>query len=263
MSTVRLPYVEHGDPAGIPVVMLHGYSDSWRSFELLLQELPEEIHAFAITQRGHGDADRPAAGYRPEDYAADLLAFLDARGIAEAVVVGHSGGSYTARRFAADHPERTLGVVLIGAFAQFAGNPDVDELADVVWQLTDPVDPAFVRGFQEACVARPLPDGFLDGIVAESLKLPARVWQAYLRGLLQSEPPGALTVPGLVLWGDQDAFTTARDQEALLAAIPGSRLVTYPGTNHCPHWERPVASAAEIAAFATALRSERPAALRR
>ena len=56
---VRLPYVEHGDSAGVPVVLLHGYSDSWRYSELLLAQLPASVHAYAPTQRGHGDADRP------------------------------------------------------------------------------------------------------------------------------------------------------------------------------------------------------------
>ncbi len=247
---LTLPYVEQGDPSGIPMVMLHGYSDSSRSFDLLLPELPEHLHAFAVTQRGHGDADRPAEGYRPDDYVADLLAFLDAMGIGEAIVVGHSGGSLAARRFAAEHPERTLGVALLGAFASFADNPSVAELSGAVAALTDPVDPAFVREFQESCVAGPIPDGFLDGIVAESLKLPARVWHAYLRGLLESEPPGALTVPGLLLWGDQDGFASARDQEDLQAAIPGSRLAVYPGVGHCPHWEEPAAVAGELEAFA-------------
>jgi pimeloyl-ACP methyl ester carboxylesterase len=71
---LTLPYVEHGDPAGVPVVLLHGYSDPWRSWELLLPELPDSPHAFAVTQRGHGDADRPAVGYRPEDHAAAVAA---------------------------------------------------------------------------------------------------------------------------------------------------------------------------------------------
>jgi pimeloyl-ACP methyl ester carboxylesterase len=37
---IRLPYAEHGDPAGVPVPMLHGWSDSWRSFEGVLPHLP-------------------------------------------------------------------------------------------------------------------------------------------------------------------------------------------------------------------------------
>jgi pimeloyl-ACP methyl ester carboxylesterase len=66
---VTLPYVEQGDPAGTPVVLLHGITDSWRSFEPVLPYLPDSIRAFALTQRGHGDADRPAAAYHPRHLA--------------------------------------------------------------------------------------------------------------------------------------------------------------------------------------------------
>ena len=58
---VRLPYVEQGDPSGVPMILLHGVTDCWRSFELVLPPLPASIRAFAVTQRGHGDAERPAA----------------------------------------------------------------------------------------------------------------------------------------------------------------------------------------------------------
>jgi len=68
----RLQYVEQGDRSGVPMVLLHGYSDSWRSFELVLPHLPPEVRAFAVTLRGHGDAARPADGYRPRDFAADI-----------------------------------------------------------------------------------------------------------------------------------------------------------------------------------------------
>src|SRR5687768_3405964 len=56
---VTLPFVEQGDPAGMPVVLLHGLTDSWQSFAPVLPFLPASIRAFAVTQRGHGDADRP------------------------------------------------------------------------------------------------------------------------------------------------------------------------------------------------------------
>jgi non-heme chloroperoxidase len=151
---VRLPYVEQGNPSGVPMVLLHGYSDSSRSFELLLPHLPDSIHAYALTQRGHGDADKPVSGYRPEDYAADVAAFLDAKGVEAALIVGHSGGAYAAQRFALDHADRTLGTVLIGSFHAFHGNPGVRELQEAVAELTDPVDREFVREFQESCVAQ-------------------------------------------------------------------------------------------------------------
>jgi non-heme chloroperoxidase len=250
---VTLPYVEQGDPSGIPMVLLHGYSDSSLSYELLLPHLPDSIHAYAYTQRGHADADKPAGGYRPEDYAADVAAFLDAMGIEAAVIVGHSGGAYTAQRFALDHPDRTLGVVLIGSFHAFHDNPAVAELQEVVPQLTDPVDREFVREFQESCVAQPLPAGFLEAIIDGSAQVPARVWKAYLEDLLAADVPtesGTIAAPTLIQWGDQDAFCRRSDQDALLAAIPQARLSTYHGTGHCPHWEQPQRAAAEIVAFA-------------
>ena len=77
-NRIQLQYVEQGDPAGIPVLLLHGVTDSWHSFELVLPHLPESIHAFALTQRGHGDADHPAAGYGPHEFASDVAAFMDA-----------------------------------------------------------------------------------------------------------------------------------------------------------------------------------------
>src|SRR3712207_1329643 len=96
---VTLPYVEQGDPAGVPVLLLHGYTDSWRSWEPVLPSLPGSVRAVAPTQRGHGDAGRPASGYGPHDFAADLAAFVDALGLGPAVVAGTSMGSIVAQRF--------------------------------------------------------------------------------------------------------------------------------------------------------------------
>lgn len=251
---VTVPYVEQGDPAGVPVVLLHGYTDSSLSYELLLPHLPDSIHAYAYSQRGHGEAGKPAAGYRVEDYVADVAAFMDAMSIEAAMIVGHSGGSYTAQRFAVDHPDRTLGVVLIGSFRAFHDNPGVLELQEAVSQFTDPVDPDFVREFQESCVAQPVPAGFFDAIVAGSRQVPARVWKDYLEGVIEADAPtesGTVAAPALILWGDQDAFCPRSDQDALLAAIPQARLSIYQGTGHCPHWEQPERAAAEIVPFTT------------
>lgn len=70
---VTLRYVEHGEPSGVVVIFLHGLSDSWLSFEPVLEHLPCWIRAFALSQRGHGDSDRPARGYAPREFAADWM----------------------------------------------------------------------------------------------------------------------------------------------------------------------------------------------
>ncbi len=184
-NRVRLQYVEQGDPAGVPVLFLHGVTDSWRSFERVLPHLPESIHAFALTQRGHGDADRPATGYRTRDFAAAVAAFMDALGLERAIVVGHSMGSTNALRFAIDYPERTRGLVLAGSFATYRGNPAVVELWETgVSTLTDPISPGFARDFQQSTLAQPVPAAFFNTAVRESLKIPAHVWRAAFQGFL-------------------------------------------------------------------------------
>jgi non-heme chloroperoxidase len=254
---VTLPYVEQGDASGVPMLLLHGVTDSWYSFEPVLPHLPASIHAFALTQRGHGDADRPAAGYRTRDFSEDVAAFADALGLGRVVVVGHSMGSINAQRFAIDHPERTIGLVLAGAFATFRGNPAlVDFCQGTIMPLTDPIDPGFVREFQESTLARPVPQAFLDTVVQESLKVPARVWHAAFAGFMEDASTGELgkiTAPTLIVWGTRDAFCPRHDQDALLRTIARARLVVYEGAGHASHWEEPERFAADLVAFVEGL----------
>ena len=260
---IELPYVEQGDPSGVPVLFVHGYTDSWRSFECVLPHLPRSIRAFAVTQRGHGDADRPPAGYHARDFAADLAAFMDALGLARGVVAGHSMGGTVAQRFALDHPERTLGLVLIGALADPRGSPDVVELwTSAVSKLTDPVDPGFVLEFQRSTLARPIPPTILDTAVQESLKVPARVWRAALEALLESNvlsEIGAIGAPTLLVWGEQDTIASRSDQEALAKAIAHARLAVYGGTGHAVHWEEPERFASDVTRFVESLGARRAA----
>ncbi len=252
-NRVKLQYVEQGDPAGVPVLMLHGGTDSWHSFEPVLPYLPESIHAFVLTQRGHGDADRPATGYRTRDFAADVAAFTSALELGPAIIVGHSMGSTNAKRVAIDYPERTRALVLAGSFATYRNNPVLVEFWEsTVSRLTDPIDPGFVREFQESTLAQPVPSAFLDTVVRESLKVPARVWRAAFAGLFEDDFAAELekiAVPTLILWGDRDALARRADQDALLSSIAGSRLVVYHGAGHALHWEQPERFAADLASF--------------
>ena len=253
-NQVTLPYVEQGDPAGVPVLLLHGITDSWRSFEGVLSHLPTSLHAFALSQRGHGDATRPVTGYAPHDFAADLAAFVDILKLGPVIVVGHSMGSSIAQRFALDYPDRTLGLVLMGSFTTVCGNPVVMELWDsAVATLTDPIDPSFVLEFQRSTLAQPVPQTFLETVVQESLKVPARVWRAAFAALLETDFSGELgtmKAPTLIVWGERDAFFLRREQEALAAAIAGAQLIAYAGAGHGFHWEEPARFAADLATFA-------------
>jgi pimeloyl-ACP methyl ester carboxylesterase len=181
---LRLAYAEQGPPDGLPIVLLHGTSDSQRSFDLLRPLLPRAWRVFALTLRGHGLSDKPVAGYAMRDFADDLAAFLDAVGVERAVLVGHSMSTAIALQTAAAYPERVAGIVLLAAFGDIRNNPVAAELAVAVAEIGDAADPAFARGFQESTLANPIPDAFLDTAVAESLSLPGHVWRRAVQGML-------------------------------------------------------------------------------
>ena len=248
---VTLPYEERGGPGGLPVLLLHGLTDSLRSFEPVLPFLSASIRAIAPSQRGHGDAIKPEAGYAMADFAADAAALLDALGIESAVIVGHSMGSAVAARFAITYPERTSRLVLIGATGSWR-NPTMVGLAEHFATLVDPIDPGFAREFQESTVAAWVPPAFMDAVVAESQKAPARVWQQVLAGLIDSDLTpgfGLIAAPTLIVRGELDELISAHEQAALTAAVAGSIGVTYPGVGHAPHWEEPERFAADLTDF--------------
>jgi pimeloyl-ACP methyl ester carboxylesterase len=252
---ITLPYTEKG--AGTPVLMLHGWTDSQRSFEPVFPHLPSAVRAIAPTQRGHGDADRPADGYSPSDLAGDAVALLDSLGIDRAVLVGHSMGAWVAEQIAIEHPERVDGVVLVGAIGSTSTNPAVEEIRGIVAAMEDPVDPDFVHEFQLSTTERPLPPGLLDTFVQESLRLPARVWQATAERFPDDvyDAVAAIEAPTLLIWGDRDAVATRAEQQRLVEAIPQARLTVYEGTGHAVHWEEPERFAADVAAFAAEVAS--------
>lgn len=261
-SGVRLEYAEHGEPTGLPVVLLHGLTDSLHSYDPVAPHLPAGLRALALTARGHGASSQPTAGYATADFAADVAGFLDELGIPSAVVVGHSMGATHALRFAIDHPERVRGLVLIGAFARFAGNPAIDELCAEVAHLADPVDETFARAFQESTLARPIDAAFLARMADGSARTPAHVWRAALAGLLADDVLPDLrriVAPTRILWGSRDAFCPRADQDVLRSSIPCAELRVFEGCGHALHWEDPRGAAAELGEFVLGAARERTA----
>jgi non-heme chloroperoxidase len=238
---VRLRYAEQGHLAGHPIILLHGYTDSWFSFSQVLPALATTYHVYALDQRGHGDSTRPEHGYTMPDFAADVVAFLDAQDLPRATLVGHSMGSFIAQQVALAAPDRVARLVLVGSAAS-PRNAGMLELAQAIDALGDPVPAEFVRDFQVSTTYQPQPDEFLDRVIAESLKLPAPVWRMALAGLLAAHSTSRLDqihVPTLVLWGDQDTVFSQADQDALMAGLRDATLKVYLETGHALHWERP------------------------
>lgn len=249
---VTLQYAEAGPADGEPALFLHGYTDSWFSYSQVLDRLPPGVRGLALTQRGHGDSERPECCYRLEDFVADAVAFLDALGIRKATIVGHSAGSFTAQALALQHPERVSRLVLVGSGTHAGTELLSGFFEQAVQPLVDPVPAEFIREFQASTAFQPLAPEFLDRVVAESAKLPARVWRDVLAGLLAVDLRGELHrigVPTLIVWGDHDAIFPLADQQALAAGIPDAKLIVYQETGHAPHWERPDRFVRDLAQF--------------
>ena len=255
---VTLHYAEQGDPAGEAIIFLHGYSDSWFSFSRMLPLLSAEYHAFALTERGHGDSDKPECCYTLEDYAADVDAFMDTVGVEKATLVGSSGGGLMAQRVAVRYPHRVSRLVLMGTAAEASEFRGISELEEAVRTLEDPVPPEFVREFQQSTIIEPVPEEFFETVISESLKLPARVWRDYFEGVVLAEaaPLGEIKAPTLIIWGEQDPYPPREVQERLAREISNATLKVYPESSHAMHWERPEEVVRDLEAF---MKDTRPA----
>lgn len=252
-SGLTLSCAQQGDPGGAPLVLLPGPTDSWRSYEAVLSHLPASVGTVAVSQRGHGDSDKPASGYRIRDLAGDVVPLLDALGIARAILVGHSGSCLTARRVAIDHPGRVVGLVLEASPTTLRGNAALEGfVADVIMGLEDPIDPDFARSVVVDTSAPDLASEIVDQLVEELLQVPARVWQEMFGDLLQYDDTAELdrvAAPALLVWGDDDQLVPRAMQDALLARLPTATLLVYEGVGHTPRWEDPRRFASDLAAF--------------
>jgi pimeloyl-ACP methyl ester carboxylesterase len=246
-SGVRLRYVEQGPANGPAVLMLHGYGDSSFSYSAVLPLMPSNLRVIVPDQRGHGDSARPEGRYAMDDFASDAFQLLDALGVKDAIVVGHSMGSLVARRMAEREPSRVKRLVLVGTTSVLR-NDAVAAMRREVEALTDPVDATFVREFQTGMFHRPAPYAFLEQVIADSMKLPAHVWKSVLDGIVTDKTiERPVRVPTIVIGGDKDTVFSVAEQRAVADAIPGAQFVLLKDIGHGVHWEDPSALASLFA----------------
>lgn len=254
---VTVPVLSQGDPAGPVLLLLHAWCESAGVFDRLVPRLPPWLQVMAFDQRGHGRATRPKSGYLLTDFAADVVALLDALNVADAVLLGSSSGGYVAQEVCRTHPERVRGLVLVGAPRDLTRRP---LFADEVEALTDPLDPAWVRAsLSWFPLFASVPDWYLDARVQDAVDTPAVVWRETFKGLMAARPPSLdarLRGPGLVIWGERDDLLSRGDEEALTAAIDGAELLVYPRTGHLVLWEQPEQVAGDAVRFVEAVRTQ-------
>ena len=182
---IRLAYVELGDPKGAPLLLLHGYTDTSRSWSVLAPHL-SGYRLLIPDQRGHGDADAPECCYGPTQLAFDATLFMEALGVKRAAVAGHSMGSMVAMTMAAEYPDRVSSIILVGSTAL----PPVQQgawLYDQVAALEFPLDrnSAFMREWHPSNQPTSVDAEFAEAVMADILLIQPHVWRSVMRELMQ------------------------------------------------------------------------------
>lgn len=248
---INMKYVEMGQADGEAIIFLHGMTDNSRSWSLIVPYFTDEYHVYMLDQRGHGDTDKPEVAMYPiSQYADDVAAFMDEKGIEKAHIVGHSLGSMIAQTFAVNYPDQvdhlvlvasapitceTMGRDLYDAAVSFGDNQPDDEFMAAWYANPNPVD-----------------EDFLQREMKESQSIPPYAWRAITKGTAFSNLVPfmeELKAPTLILWGSLDGFFNEDAQNDLKELIPEAQFIGYDDIGHNIQWEIPEQMATDILLF--------------
>jgi pimeloyl-ACP methyl ester carboxylesterase len=259
---ITLGYVEFGDPAGPPMVLIHGYTDSARDWVPLVPYLPKGSRLILVDIRGHGVSSKPECCYSRVDFAYDIKLLLDTLGVERADIVGHSLGSIISQTFAEFWPERTRKVVLISSTGGPAKctapgaappKPAGMDFRSEILKLHEPIDPESKFMIDWWASPTPVDPDFLRRQRRDAAQIPLKVWFAVLdQGLtgmdLQSTLP-RLKAPTLLIWGAKDPIFGPEDRRTLQKGLPTAKVIVYPEFGHNSFWEDPKRVARDLSEF--------------
>ena len=273
----RLHVLERGPAApDATVVLLHGAAGNLRDIDLALgRRLAESHRVIAIDRPGHGWSDRPggAADASPARQAALIAQALDAMGVGEAVMVGHSWAGALATNLALDHAEKVSGLVLIAPathpwpggttwYYPVAAFPVLGELfmrtvmLPAGWFMVE-------AGVKGVFSPHEPPDDYARQTGAPLLLRP-REFRANaadvhrLKRFVTAQAPryAEIDVPTSIVTADADHVVSPTiHSRALAREIAGARLVVVAGAGHMPHHTATGTVIAEIERVAAAARA--------
>lgn len=125
-NSVKLHYLDWGGE-GDTILFLHGLGDTAHIFDDLAPRFTNPFRVLGLTRRGHGQSEKPEAGYDTATLVEDIRQFLDALKIQRVVLVGHSLAGDELTRFAGEHPGRVIKLVYLDAAMDRAGLPKIME----------------------------------------------------------------------------------------------------------------------------------------
>ena len=249
-DTVRANGIDlqyHRTGGGPPLVVAHGFYENARCRATLVEDLVDSFDVVAYDARGHGGSDGPDWGYGIDDRVADLVGLVEALGLRDPILFGHSAGGSTVAWAAARRPELLSAVVL--------EDPDA-------WRGEPETSPAEMEAFVRDRVAE-LTERSVEDIAAESDRDGERARRVAVANTELSlniarfakdefrRTPAAfpdVAAPTLVLKADAAPEERAEDLAAA-DALPDGRLVHVPGADHHVFWSEYEAAYAELRAF--------------
>lgn len=247
---VRLYYEVHGE--GTPVILIMGLGGSGRAWGLQLPEFARHHRTILPDNRGVGHSDMPGGPYTMADFAGDLEAVMNAAGVESAHLVGVSMGGLVAQEFYHLHPGRVRSLTLVATGvgpADPAYIPPDSEVWDVLHMDRATTDPRTVVERMNELFYHPeyrarIPD-LADRILQfqEREPQPAHAFHAQLdsasRHTLNSPRLHRVTVPCLVIHGEDDRVWPPANARYLADHLPEARLELVPGAAHMLPLEQP------------------------
>lgn len=267
-----------GDPAHPPIILLHGFPESHRTWRYVLPDLARDHFVLAPDQRGYARSSKPEGidAYAPDHIVADLIALADHFGLATFTLVGHDWGGAIAWMAALRHPDRITRLVIINAPHPFImqktlfddpdqraasqyitafRNPDLERHIDKIG-LSSFFDGSFMRhtDFDKIADEKPVyldqwgqpgaMTAMLNWYRASAIVVPA-IDETPERPAFLDGPFPPVTQPTLVIWGMDDAALRPSQIEGLDAYVP-DLTVTKVDAGHFVPWENPAAVIAAI-----------------
>jgi 3-oxoadipate enol-lactonase len=231
-GSVQLWWDEEG--SGDPVLLIMGFSYPSDMWHRVWPALTDDFRVIRFDNRGVGRSDAPRGAYSIADMADDAVAVLDAAGVPRAHVYGASMGGGIAQELALRHPERVASLVL----GCTAAPPRNDGPPAKIPRIMRIIPPRFIIGLR----AR---RNYGADVPEEAIKADRAILRATRQtshGLIgqglaiaayhSKERVGAITVPTLVIHGDQDATVPVELGRELAGLIPGARLEIIEGARH-------------------------------
>jgi pimeloyl-ACP methyl ester carboxylesterase len=260
-------YQDNGDPSLPTLVLLHGFADSFTTWEGWVKELKPQFRVISLDFPGHGLTRAPEGTRLSGEYLADFVdAFAAKLALPPFAVAGNSMGGGAAWQLAVRHKDRVNALILVDA----AGFPNDKPSADIPLAfkilrypigrtLLSKIDnkPLIDQALKADVYDKALITPFIVDRFAEFQRAPGHriiLMSANMGGQGPStrDLVSTIMVPTLILWGERDPLIEPAAARKFEAAIPGAKLITYPNVGHLPQMEIPQRSAADVAAFLNA-----------